>query len=116
MAGNYSHTSNDNHEDRDKFSGKTPVFDGENFDYWKDRIESFFLAHDADLWDMVTDGYTHPVNASGQKIDRKSMTDQQKRDFKNHHKARTILLSAISYTENMIKSQTERLPRTCLSL
>ena len=99
MAGTYSHTSNDNHEDRDRFSGKPPVFDGENFDYWKDRIESFFLAHDADLWDMVTDGYTHPVNASGQKIDRKTMSDQQKRDFKNHHKARTILLSAISYTE-----------------
>ena len=29
----------------------------------------------------------------------KTMSDQQKRDFKNHHKARTILLSAISYTE-----------------
>ena len=99
MAGNNSHFSNDNNEDRDRFSGKPPVFDGENFDYWKDRIESFFLAHDADLWDMVTDGYTHPVNASGQKIDRKTMSDQQKRDFKNHHKARTILLSAISYTE-----------------
>ncbi|CAI8615440.1 unnamed protein product [Vicia faba] len=99
MAGNCSYTNNDNHEDRDRFSGKPPVFDGENFDYWKDRIESFFLAHDVDLWDMVTDGYTHPVNASGQKIDRKTMSDQQKRDFKNHHKARTILLSVISYTE-----------------
>ena len=27
------------------------------------------------------------------------MTDQQKKDFKNHHKARTILLNVISYTE-----------------
>ena len=27
------------------------------------------------------------------------MTDQQKRDFKNHHKAITILLNVISYTE-----------------
>ena len=27
------YTSNDNHEDRDRFSGKPPVFDGENFDY-----------------------------------------------------------------------------------
>ena len=55
MAGNNSHFSNDTNEDRGRFSGKPPVFDGENFDYWKDRIESFFLAHDADLWDMVTD-------------------------------------------------------------
>ena len=29
----------------------------------------------------------------------KAMSDQQKRDFRNHHKARTILLSAISYSE-----------------
>ena len=48
---------------------------------------------------MVIDGYTHPVDESGQKIDRKRMSDQQKRDFRNHHKARTILLSAISYLE-----------------
>ena len=27
------------------------------------------------------------------------MTDQQKKDFKNHHKARMILLNVISYTE-----------------
>ena len=55
--GNYCHS--------DRISGKPPVFDGENFDYWKDRIESFFLAHDVDLWDMVIDGYIHPVDESG---------------------------------------------------
>lgn len=27
------------------------------------------------------------------------MTDQHKKDFKSHHKAKTILLNAISYTE-----------------
>lgn len=27
------------------------------------------------------------------------MTDNQKKEFKNHHKARTILLNAISHTE-----------------
>ena len=63
--------SNDYHEDKDRISGKPPVFDGEIFDYWKYRIESIFLAHDADLWDMVIDEYAHPVDESGQKIDRK---------------------------------------------
>ena len=27
------------------------------------------------------------------------MSDQQKKEFKNHHKAKTILLSVVSYTE-----------------
>ena len=99
MAGTYQHTSNEYHEDKDKIISKPPVFDGENFDYWKDRIESFFLAHDVDLWDMVTDGYTYPVDGRSQKIDRKMMSDQHKRDFISHHKSRTILLGAISYSE-----------------
>ena len=62
-------------------------------------IRSFFLAYDSDLWDVVTDGYMHPVYESGQKIDRKRMTDHQRQDFRNHHKAITILLSAISCSE-----------------
>ena len=62
-------------------------------------IRSFFLAYDADLWDVVTDGYIYPFDESGEKIDRKRMIDHQKQDFRNHHKAITILLSSISYSE-----------------
>ena len=50
------------------------MFDGEKFDYWKDRIESYFLAYDLDLWDLVVDGYTHPVDDKGHKIARSVMT------------------------------------------
>src|ERR1043165_5290241 len=91
--------NNDHYDEKDRISGRPSMFDGENFNYWKDKIESFFLAHDADLWDMVTDGYTHPVDASDQKIERKKMSDQEKKECKNHHKSRTILLSSISYTK-----------------
>ena len=55
MVGPSQNINNDYHDDKDKISGKPLVFDGENFDYWKDRIETFFLAHDVDLWDMVID-------------------------------------------------------------
>ena len=68
--------NNDHYDDKDRISGKPPMFDGEKFYYQKDIIRSFFLAHDADLWDMVTDGYTHPFDASGQNIERKKMSDQ----------------------------------------
>ena len=77
-----------NNDDKYRISGRPRMFDGENFDYWKDIIESFFLALDTDLWDMVTDGYTHPSDENGQKIDRKKISDQQKKEFRNHHKAR----------------------------
>lgn len=38
-------------------------------------IESFFLAYDENLWDMVVDGYTHPVNSNGNKLDRRKMSE-----------------------------------------
>jgi hypothetical protein len=75
------------------------MFDGEDFEYWKDRLESFILGYDPDLWDMVLDGYKHPVDKDGNKIERKEMDKTQKADFKNHHKSRNILLNAISKME-----------------
>src|ERR1044072_6218720 len=81
------------------YNAKPPIFDGEKFDYWKDRIESFFLGFDVDLWDIVVEGYEHPKDAVGKIVSKSQMTEAQKKKFQNHHKARTILLNAISYAE-----------------
>src|SRR3954468_19642437 len=78
---------------------RPPVFNGENFEYWKDRLESYFLGLDGDLWDLLVDGYKYPLKASGVKLTRQEMSDDQKKQFKNHHKSRTILLNAISHSE-----------------
>src|SRR4051812_35331828 len=78
---------------------RPPVFDGENFDYWKDRLESYFLGLDGDLWDLLVDGYKHPVKASGAKLTRQEMSDDQKKQFKNQYRSRTVLLNAISHSE-----------------
>ena len=75
------------------------MFDGEDFAYWKDRLESFICGYDPDLWDVVLDGYKHPEDGDGNKIERKAMNKAQKAYYKNHHKARSILLSAISKIE-----------------
>lgn len=48
---------------------------------------------------MVVEGYTHHVDGSGIKVERRMMTNKQKKDYKNHHKTRTILLNSISYTD-----------------
>ena len=46
-------SSSNNYEERDRISTKPPIFDGQNFEYWKDRIESFFLGYDTDLWELL---------------------------------------------------------------
>src|SRR4051812_9557274 len=92
---------NNGNNESSSFNGcnRPRVFDGEKFEYWKDRLESYFLCQDSDLWDLVLDGYTHPVSTQGVKISRQAMSDAQKKDFKNHHKSRTISLNAISHAE-----------------
>ena len=81
------------------YSAKPPIFDGEKFEYRKDRMKSFLLGFDMDLWNLVVDGYEEPKDTEGKIIPRSKMTDDQKKLFKDHHKARTILLNAISYNE-----------------
>src|SRR3954470_24475406 len=78
---------------------RPPVFDGENFEYWKDKLESYFLSLDGDLWDLLVDGYKHHVKACGVKLPRQEISDDQKKQFKNHHKCRTILRNSISHAE-----------------
>src|ERR1044072_6019253 len=105
-----SFENKDNH-----YSAKPPIFDGERFDYWKDRIKSFFLGYDVELWDLVIEGYEQPKDTEGKIISRSEMTEAQKKKFKNHHQARTILLNAISYVEYQ-KSPTRKLPSQSLTL
>src|ERR1044072_2550065 len=85
--------------EKNTYSAKPLIFDGEKFEYLKYRIESFFLGFDVDLWDIVIEGYKHPKDAEGKHISRSKRTDDKKKTFKDHHKARTILLNAISYAE-----------------
>lgn len=59
--------------DKDHYYEKPPIFDGENFDYWKDRKEIFFIGCDADLWDMILHGYTHPVDTYDTNLERSKM-------------------------------------------
>ena len=86
--------------DRDHYNAKPLVFNGDRFDNRKDRIKIFFLDHDVDLWDMVVDGYIHPVDASGNKVERRVMIEQHKKDYKNRHKAMIILLNVIEKITN----------------
>ncbi|XP_058741260.1 uncharacterized protein LOC131613625 [Vicia villosa] len=58
------------------------------------------MAFDSDLWDLLADGYSYQVDANGVKIARRAMTDDQKKAYKNHYKAESILLSAISLIDH----------------
>lgn len=85
--------------DKDHYSAKPPIFDGEKFDYWKERIKSFFIGCVVDLWDMVLDGYTRPIDTNVTNLRRSKMNEHQNKDYKNHRRSRNILMNCISYYE-----------------
>ena len=66
------------------FVYKAPAWKNENFYFWKDKLESYFLGFNEDLLEMILNEYTHPTNEVGSKIGRKDMNELQLKDFQNH--------------------------------
>lgn len=62
--------------EKDHYSAKHPIFNGKKFDYWKDRIKSFFLGYYTRLWNIVMDGYTHPMDSKGVKLEGNKIDEQ----------------------------------------
>lgn len=48
---------------------------------------------------MVINGYTHPIVTNDTKLERSIINEQKKRDHKNHHRSKAILLNVISYSQ-----------------
>lgn len=65
-------------------------FDKDKFEYWKVRIESFILGQDVDLWDMVSNGYTHPLDDICVWLEISHMNEQQRKNHKNHHESEVV--------------------------
>jgi hypothetical protein len=69
---------------QDKFHvGKPPVFDGNNYDYWKKRMEVHFKALGRELWRIVMEGYVI--------LDPKNKSDQDDRNVKLNDRALSVL-------------------------
>ncbi|MCI18953.1 aspartyl-tRNA synthetase, partial [Trifolium medium] len=94
-----------NSKDPEKFMNpsvnKIPLFIGESsqFYLWKDEEKNHFLRTNEVLWDIVQNGVNLAINSEGMVEDRKSLTETQKQDYKNHHKAKYMMMQTISQAE-----------------
>ncbi|MQM19043.1 hypothetical protein Taro_052041 [Colocasia esculenta] len=70
-----------------------PLFDGEDYTYWKTRMEYFLQGHDYQIWSMVEEGDLLVTNEKAQWID-----DDRKKISLNC-KAKSILCCALSKKE-----------------
>jgi hypothetical protein len=74
---------------------RAPIFDGENFDYWKECMSVHIQSVDMDMWDVVVNGRFQPqVVANGVALEKPKAgwSDNDKKKVQLHLKARNILI------------------------
>jgi hypothetical protein len=83
--------------EEDKFHiEKPPVFDGNNYDYWKKRMEIHFKALGRNLWRIVMEIYVI--------LDPKKKTEDDDKNEKLNDRALSVLYNAFALSEfNRVK-------------
>lgn len=46
---------------------RSPLFKRKNFDYWKDKMQAFYMSNNLESWDIVKEEYTRPKMMLGWK-------------------------------------------------
>jgi hypothetical protein len=84
---------------------RAPIFDGENYNYWKECMNVHIQSMDMDLWDAVVNGLFQPkIAADG---DNDVVLDKPKADWSDDDKkkvqydlmAQNILISSLGVNE-----------------
>ncbi|MQM05514.1 hypothetical protein Taro_038316 [Colocasia esculenta] len=72
---------------------RPPLFDGEDYNYWKTRIEFFLQGLDFQLWSIIEEGDLVVLNS------RERWTDEDTKKISLSNKAKSILCCALSNKE-----------------
>jgi len=81
---------------------RAPIFDGENYDYWKECMTVYIHSVDMDVWDAVANGqFQSQVVANGVAQDKPKAdwSDDDKKKVQYDLKARNILISSLGVNE-----------------
>jgi hypothetical protein len=65
----------------------------------KSNMYSHIIGVDDSLWDIMEDGITIPVDEKGVAIDRKKLTDAQRKIYRKHHKVRGLIVDVLPHNE-----------------
>ncbi|CAN6562772.1 unnamed protein product [Malus baccata var. baccata] len=70
---------------------RTPIFSGENYDFWRTKLRTIFVSHD--LWSLIEDGYVVPLSTVAL---TEAQTKELKENIKRDAKALGVIQNAIS--------------------
>ncbi|MQM18883.1 hypothetical protein Taro_051881 [Colocasia esculenta] len=72
---------------------RPPLFDGEDYTYWKTRMEYFLQGHDYQIWSIVEEGDLLVTNEKAQ------WTDDDRKKISQNCKAKSIMCCALNKKE-----------------
>ncbi|MQM04350.1 hypothetical protein Taro_037140 [Colocasia esculenta] len=72
---------------------RPPLFDGQDYTYWKTRMEYFLQGHDYQIWSIIEEGDLLVTNEKTQ------WTDDDRKKISLNCKAKSILCCALSKKE-----------------
>ena len=78
---------------------RPPLFTGENYAFWKVRMQIFIESIDCEIWDVIASGLSVPTNNLQEPKPRVQWTVEEKKRFQNDVKARNIISSALTVDE-----------------
>ncbi|MQM18593.1 hypothetical protein Taro_051590 [Colocasia esculenta] len=76
-----------------QFVNKPPLFDGEDYNYWKTRMKFFLQGYDYQLWTITEEVDQIVLNP------REEWTDNDKKMFSQNSKAKNLICCALTRSE-----------------
>ncbi|MQM05035.1 hypothetical protein Taro_037845 [Colocasia esculenta] len=76
-----------------QFVNRPPLFDGEDYTYWKTRMDYFLKGHDYQIWSIIEEGDLLVTNEKAQ------WTDDDSKKISQNCKAKSIMCCALSKKE-----------------
>jgi len=78
---------------------RPPLFAGDDYLYWKNKMEMFIKSTQYNLWKVITKGDYTPTNSEGQAINEDEWTATQLHKVQENFKAKFILSCALCKNE-----------------
>ncbi|GKE13368.1 hypothetical protein Tco_1416919 [Tanacetum coccineum] len=88
---------------------RPPLFESDNFFYWKNRFETYVKSKDLDLWHVITEGdFQRIQNNSKTKLDEVVPFEKQNDDFKKRLAKNNEAKMIIKKDSKIVKAKGER--------
>lgn len=101
LSGNNGIPYDYNTTEKSHYSARPPSFSGDStqFEWWKSKMYTYIIGLNDELWDILKEGINIDVNGVEMVKDMKTLTPDQNKIYRKHHRVRGILIETLPHSE-----------------